>query len=311
MANKLGPPNSSILSSLLFLTLIIRTSLAARNLNDNVLEWVKKDHHRFLRAVIYVSNLDRSVRFYTQSFGMKLLKRRNFPDRQYKDALIGFGPQNTHFLLELRHRHDSNDVFIGTEFGHFGIATQDVYKSVEKARANGALVIHKPQKVNQTIVAFVQDRDGYKFKLIQRTSLTDPLVQIMLHVQDLNPSLNFYTKALGMKLFERQNNSTGQIVSGTLGYGINQSKTTVLQLEKRKNIPRDDGRDGYSMVYIGTDNVNKSAEAAKLVMKELGGNIVIEPVLLSNINVKLTGFSDPDNWITIMVDNKDYQRGTL
>lgn len=94
MANKLGPPNSSILSSLLFLTLvtfylsiasfyllqshlffltldiiihpqfqIIRTSLAARNLNDNVLEWVKKDHHRFLRAVIYVSNLDRSVRY--------------------------------------------------------------------------------------------------------------------------------------------------------------------------------------------------------------------------------------------------------
>lgn len=54
-------------------------------------------------------------------------------------------------------------------------------------------------------------------------------------------------------------------------------------------------------MYIGTDNVNKSAEAAKLVMKELGGNIVIEPVLLSNINVKLTGFSDPDNWITVSI----------
>lgn len=52
-------------------------------------------------------------------------------------------------------------------------------------------------------------------------------------------------------------------------------------------------------VYIGTDNVNKSAEAAKLVMKELGGNLIIEPVLLSDINVKLTGFSDPDNWITV------------
>ncbi|XP_038903299.1 lactoylglutathione lyase-like [Benincasa hispida] len=309
MANKLGP--SSIFSSLLFFSLIIGTTLAARNLNDNVFEWLKKDHRGLPRAVIHVSDLDRSIRFYMQGFGMKLLKRRNFPDRQYRDALIGFGPQNTHFLLELRQRYDSNDVFIGTEFGHFGIATQDIYKTVEKARANGALVIHKPQKVNQTIFAFVEDHDGYKFKLIQRTTSSDPLVEIMLHVQDLNTSLNFYTKALGMKLFERQNNSTGQIVLGTLGYGVNPSKTTILQLEKRKNIPRDDGRDGYSMVYIGTDNVNKSAEAAKLVMKELGGNLIIEPVLFSNINVKLTGFTDPDNWITNMVDNKDYQRGTL
>lgn len=52
-------------------------------------------------------------------------------------------------------------------------------------------------------------------------------------------------------------------------------------------------------VYIGTDNVNKSADAAKLVMKELGGSVIIEPILLSNINVKLTGFFDPDNWITV------------
>ncbi|KGN56115.1 lactoylglutathione lyase [Cucumis sativus] len=309
MANNLGP--FSIISSLLFLSLIIGTSLAARNLNDNVLEWVKKDHRHFLRAVIHVSDLDRSIRFYTKGFGMKVLKRRNFPDRQYRDALVGFGPENTHFLLELRQRHDSNNVFIGTEFGHFGIATQDVYKSVEKARANGALVIQKPQKINQTMFAFVQDHDGYKFKLIQSKCLADPLVQVMFHVQDLNRSINFYTKALGMKLFEKKNNSTGQIVSGTLGYGINQSKTTVLQLEKRKNIPRDDGRDGYSMVYIGTDNVNKSADAAKLVMKELGGSVIIEPILLSNINVKLTGFFDPDNWITIMVDNKDYRKGRL
>lgn len=65
---------------------------------------------------------------------------------------------------------------------------------MEKARANGALVIQKPQKVNQTMFAFVQDHDGYKFKLIQRISFADPLVQVMLHVEDLNRSLNFYTK---------------------------------------------------------------------------------------------------------------------
>lgn len=94
---------------------------------------------------------------------MKVVKRRNFPDRQYRDALVGFGPENTHFLLELRQReqthkhltllnldfpklilvlcfqisgHDSNNVFIGTEFGHFGIATQDVGILVQSESGN-------------------------------------------------------------------------------------------------------------------------------------------------------------------------------
>ena len=71
---------------------------------------------------------------------------------------------------------------------------------MEKARANGALVIQKPQKINQTMFAFVQDHDGYKFKLIQSKCLADPLVQIMFHVQDLNRSINFYTK-VSFKLY--------------------------------------------------------------------------------------------------------------
>ncbi|XP_022932238.1 lactoylglutathione lyase-like [Cucurbita moschata] len=309
MANNLGL--SSILFSLLFFSLIIETSLGARNLNENVLDWVKKDHRRFLRAVIHVSDLDHSIKVYTRGFGMKLLKRRNFPDRGYKDALVGFGPQNTHFLLELRQRDGLSNVFIGTEFGHFGIATQNVYKSVEQARANGAVVIHEPEKVNQTIFAFVQDHDGYKFKFIQTPSPLDPLSPIMLRVQNLDLSANFYSKALGMKLFKRQNNSTGEFILATLGYGTNQSKTTLLELEKRNNISRDDGRDGYSMLYISTDNVNKTAEAAKVVIKELGGNLIMEPVLVPTINVKMTGFTDPDGWRMIMVDNKDYRRGTL
>ncbi|KAL4026781.1 hypothetical protein IC575_015224 [Cucumis melo] len=96
-----------------------------------------------------------------------------------------------------------------------------------------------------------------------------------------------------------------------MGYGRNESETTVLKLETRNNISRDDGGDGYSMLYISTDNVKKSNEAAKLVIKELGGNIIMEPVLVPTINVKMTGFSDPDSWRMIMVDNKDYQRGTL
>ncbi|XP_038905642.1 lactoylglutathione lyase GLX1-like [Benincasa hispida] len=310
MANNLGL--SSILFSLLIFSMIIETSFAARNLNENVLKWVKKDHRRFLRAVIHVSNLDNSIKTYTEGFGLKLLKRRMFTDRGYEDALVGFGPENTHFLLELRQRDESNNVFIGTEFGYFGISTQDVYKSVEQARSNGVVVIQEPVKVNETIIAMVQDQDGYQFKFIQCLSAAvDPLSQIMLRVQDLNLSTTFYSKALGMKLFESQNNSQGQFIMGTMGYGTNESETTLLKLETRNNLSRDDGRDGYAMLYISTDNVKKSAEAAKLVIKELGGNIIMEPVLVPTINVKMTGFSDPDGWRMIMVDNKDYQRGTL
>ncbi|KAA0055872.1 lactoylglutathione lyase-like [Cucumis melo var. makuwa] len=228
---------------------------------------------------------------------MKLLKRRKFDDRGYEDALIGFGPENTHFLLEMRQRDESNNVFIGTEFGYFGISTQDVYESVEQARRNGAVVIQEPEKVNQTISGMVEDENGYKFKFIQCISAPiDPLSQIMLRVQDLNISTNFYSKALGMKLFESQNNSQAQLRWGMMGYGRNESETTVLKLETRNNISRDDGGDGYSMLYISTDNVKKSNEAAKLVIKELGGNIIMEPVLVPTINVKMTGFSDPDSW---------------
>lgn len=69
------------------------------------------------------------------------------------------------------------------------------YKSVEQARSNGALVIQEPQKVNETIIAMVQDHDGYQFKFIQCLSAAiDPLSQIMLRVQDLNISVNFYSK---------------------------------------------------------------------------------------------------------------------
>ncbi|XP_050942274.1 lactoylglutathione lyase-like [Cucumis melo] len=138
----------------------------------------------------------------------------------------------------------------------------------------------------------VEDENGYKFKFIQCISAPiDPLSQIMLRVQDLNISTNFYLKALGMKLFKSQNNSQAQLRWGMMGYGRNESETTVLKLETRNNISRDDGGDGYSMLYISTDNVKKSNEAAKLVIKELGGNIIMEPVLVPTINVKMTGFS--------------------
>lgn len=78
------------------------------------------------------------------------------------------------------------------------------YKSVEQARSNGALVIQEPQKVNETIIAMVQDHDGYQFKFIQCLSAAiDPLSQIMLRVQDLNISVNFYSKVHYIYIYKR------------------------------------------------------------------------------------------------------------
>lgn len=85
-----------------------------------------------------------------------------------------------------------------------------VYKSVEQARANGAVVIHEPEKLNGTTFAFVQDHDGYKFKFIQTPSLIDPLSQIMLRVQDLDLSANFYSKVTSNihKYISKKSNKT-------------------------------------------------------------------------------------------------------
>ncbi|KAL2495401.1 glyoxalase I-like protein [Forsythia ovata] len=169
------------------------------------LEWPKKDKHRFLHAVYRVGDLDRTIKFYTECLGMKLLRKRDIPEEKYSNAFLGFGPEETHFAVELTYNYGVDKYDIGTGFGHFAIATQDVYKLVENIKSKGGTVTREPGPVKggSSVIAFVKDPDGYLFELIQRGPTPEPLCQVMLRVGDLDRSIKFYEKALGMKLLKK------------------------------------------------------------------------------------------------------------
>ncbi|KAG2678108.1 hypothetical protein I3760_12G128000 [Carya illinoinensis] len=287
---------------------LIGSSIAARIPNDDVLGWVKKDNRRFLHADIRVGDLNRTIRFYTESLGMKLLSQKYFPKLKYSKAVVGFGPRDTHFVLEFTCIHGVEKYEIGTAFGHIGISTQDIYAMVENIRAKGGVITHEPGTVTgpSTIYAFGLDPDGYTYELIQSPPTPEPISQIMLHVADLDRAIKFYEKALGMNLLLKYDSPQEKFTIGMVGYGSNRTQTTVLELKYNYNVTEYTNGNGYAEVAIGTDNVYKSAAAVKLVTKELGGQIILPPGPIPQINTKITSFVDPDGWKTDLVDNKDY-----
>ncbi len=126
--------------------------------------------YRYLHTMLRVGDLDRSVKFYTELFGMKELRRRHVPDGKYTLSFLGYGDEATHTLLELTYNYGVDKYDIGTGFGHLAIGVPDVAGTCEKLRAAGAKITREPGpvKFGTTIIAFVEDPDGYKIELIQR-----------------------------------------------------------------------------------------------------------------------------------------------
>ncbi|KAK1418560.1 hypothetical protein QVD17_27705 [Tagetes erecta] len=93
---------------------------------ENALEWVKSDKRRMLHVVYRVGDLDRTIKFYTECLGMKLLRKRDIPEERYTNAFLGYGPEDSHFVIELTYNYGVDKYDIGTAFGHFGIAVDDV-----------------------------------------------------------------------------------------------------------------------------------------------------------------------------------------
>ncbi|CAN6691393.1 unnamed protein product [Malus baccata var. baccata] len=295
---------------LLFLSLM-GSSMAARAVpHDDVLEWVQKDSRRFLRANIRVSDLDRTIKFYTELFGLKVLSRKDFPEEKYSNAIVGFGPEESHFVIGLTCHHNTTDKLdIGTAFSHFGIATQDIYNTVEKVRASGGVITREPGPLvegGDTVYAFMNDPDGYSFELLQRPPTPEPLSHICLNVIDLNRSIEFYNKSLGMNLLLKFDVPQEQYTVGMVGYGSNLTQTVVIELKYNYNVTAYRRGNGYAQVAIGTDDVYKSAAAAKLVTKEVGGKIIRPPGPIPKIHTKITAFLDTDGFETVLVDNEDY-----
>nr|QIC53432.1 glyoxalase [Hemerocallis fulva]UZT75472.1 glyoxalase [Hemerocallis sp. DN-2022a] len=275
--------------------------------SENALEWVQKDKRRFLHAVYRVGNLERTIKFYTECLGMTLLRQRDIPEEKYSNAFLGFGPEDSHFVVELTYNYGVDKYDIGTGFGHFAIATEDVYKLVENVRSKGGKVTREPGPVKggTSIIAFIQDPDGYIFELIQRGPTPEPLCQVMLRVGDLDRSIKFYEKACGMRLLRKIDNPAYKYTLAMIGYD-DEYKSTVLELTYNYGVTEYTKGNAYAQIAIGTEDVYKSAEAVDLVTKEHGGKITRQPGPIPGINTKITSFLDPDGWKTVLVDNADF-----
>ncbi len=127
---------------------------------------------RFLHTMLRVGDLERAVGFYTKMFDMKELRRRDVPDGKYTLAFLGYGDGNAsgQAELELTYNYGVQKYDQGSAFGHLAIGVPDVAATCEKIRAAGGKITREagPVKFGTTIIAFVEDPDGYKIELIQR-----------------------------------------------------------------------------------------------------------------------------------------------
>lgn len=126
---------------------------------------------QFLHTMIRVLNLESSVDFYTRHLGMRLLRRRDYPEGRFTLVFVGYGEEDDHTVLELTHNWDQTEPYeIGTGFGHLALGVQDIYATCESLRSEGVRITREPgpMKHGKTLIAFIEDPDGYKIELIQK-----------------------------------------------------------------------------------------------------------------------------------------------
>ena len=123
---------------------------------------------RILHTMLRVTDLEQSLQFYTQVLGMKLLRQKDYPEGRFTLAFVGFGDEQSEAVLELTHNWDTKQYELGTAYGHIALEVDDVYSACEKLRAAGGKVVREagPMKHSTTILAFVEDPDGYKIELL-------------------------------------------------------------------------------------------------------------------------------------------------
>ncbi|MAB25123.1 lactoylglutathione lyase [Pseudomonas neustonica] len=123
---------------------------------------------RILHTMLRVGNLEKSIAFYTEVLGMTLLRRRDYPEGRFTLAFVGYGNEAEHTALELTHNWDTNEYDLGSGYGHIAIEVLDVYKACEQIKAAGGNVVREPgpMKHGQSVLAFVEDPDGYRIELL-------------------------------------------------------------------------------------------------------------------------------------------------
>ena len=127
---------------------------------------------RLLHTMLRVGNMERSVKFYTEVMGMKLLRTTDRPDQKYSLAFVGYGEESETTVIELTYNYGVDKYEMGGAFGHLAIEVADAYKACATVKAKGGVVSREagPVKGGSTVIAFVQDPDGYKIELIEHKS---------------------------------------------------------------------------------------------------------------------------------------------
>ncbi|MGD8938906.1 MAG: lactoylglutathione lyase [Gammaproteobacteria bacterium] len=123
---------------------------------------------RILHTMLRVGDLDRSIKFYTEVLGMKLLRRKDYPDGEFTLAFIGYGDEADNTVIELTYNWGQDSYDLGSGFGHIALEVDDVYQATNEIRNRGGKIIRDagPMNAGTTIISFVEDPDGYQIELI-------------------------------------------------------------------------------------------------------------------------------------------------
>ncbi|WP_269531529.1 lactoylglutathione lyase [Chitinimonas sp. BJYL2] len=128
---------------------------------------------RILHTMLRVGNLEQSISFYTEVLGMQLLRRSDYPEGRFTLAFVGFQPESEGAVIELTHNWDTERYELGGGYGHIAIEVDDAYAACDAVRARGGKVTREagPMKHGTTVIAFVEDPDGYKIEFIQKKTV--------------------------------------------------------------------------------------------------------------------------------------------
>jgi len=127
---------------------------------------------RMLHTMLRVGDLDRSLSFYTEVLGMRLLRQKDYPSGRFTLAFVGYGDESDHTVLELTHNWDTDHYTVGDGYGHIALGVDDIQSTCAAIAGKGGRVVREPGPMNHgsTVIAFVEDPDGYKVELIQLSS---------------------------------------------------------------------------------------------------------------------------------------------